>query len=555
MKFQSLLMNQGIRYSIFPRALLLLLLTACQTGDGGNGSTDPQTINSVSPAENSDTSLVTTTVTIEFGIAMDKASVESQFTVSILGVGDVTGTVDYEESSKRAVFTPASDLSSGVQYIATLSSDVLDATGNMPLTSDFVWSFSIAPSTVLVSTNANGAVGNIASTSSDIDAEGRYVVFVSAANLTSIITAGIQQVYRKDTLTGEIRMVSTDTSNQLAANNNCLFPVVSSTGRYIAFSSIATNLGSLPNQGTTQIYLKDMQTGDIEMISRSSVNTTGGNGPSQFPAISENGQFVVFQSAATDLVANDINGVADIFLFNSQSGVIEQVTIDGGAGIPNGDSGLPDVSDDGRYVVFQSRATNLGNCNTVLNNIFVRDRQTSTYTCISQASGGGNANNESTTPAISGDGSKVVFTSAASNLVAGDINGLNDIFMRDSAAATATTLVSVTSTGAQANGQNSLPSVSSDGRYVAFVSAAINLVPGDTNGVNDVFVLDTQTPNNIVRVSVTAGGGQANAPSELSRISDNGRYVSFDNNAPLDPDDTNGIGVSDVYRAYNAAFP
>ena len=101
MKFQSLLMNQGIRSSVFPVALLLLLLTACQTGDGGNGSTDPQTINSVSPTENSDASLVTTTVSIEFGIAMDKASVESQFTVSILGVGDVTGTVVYDDEQQK----------------------------------------------------------------------------------------------------------------------------------------------------------------------------------------------------------------------------------------------------------------------------------------------------------------------------------------------------------------------------------------------------------------------------------------------------------------------
>ena len=425
----------------------------------------------------------------------------------------------------------------------------------MPLTSDFIWSFSIASSTVLVSTDANGVVRNNASTSSDIDAEGRYVVFVSVANLTAINTNGVEQVYRKDTLTGAIRMVSTDSSDQLAANNTCSSPVVSSTGRYIAFASPATNLDSLPNQGTTQIYLKDMQTGDIEMISTSSINPTGGNDLSQFPAISDDGQFVVFQSAASDLVANDINGVVDIFLFDSQSGVIERVTVDAGAGEPSGDSGLPDVSDDGRYVVFQSRATNLGNCNTVTSDIFVRDRQTSTYTCISQAGGGGNANNESITPAISGDGSKVVFTSTASNLVAGDINGLNDIFIRDSAAATATALVSVSSTGAQANGQNSLPSVSSDGRYVAFVSAAINLVPGDNNGVNDIFVRDAQTPNDIVRVSVTAAGGQANDTSGLSRISDNGRYVSFDNDGPLDPNDTNGLGVSDVYRAHNAAFP
>jgi Tol biopolymer transport system component len=192
-----------------------------------------------------------------------------------------------------------------------------------------------------------------------------------------------------------------------------------------------------------------------------------------------------------------------------------------------------------------------------VDDIFVRDRNTSSYSRISEDTGGGDANAASTDPAISLDGSTVVFTSSASDLVAGDSNGVDDIFKRDSSASTATTRVSVTSTGVETTtGAHSLPSVSSDGRYVGFVSAATDMVPNDTNGVDDVFVRDTQGTNaDIARISVTAAGAQAGDTSGNARISDNGRYVSFDSEAALDPADTNGTNIDDVYRGHNASYP
>jgi Tol biopolymer transport system component len=292
------------------------------------------------------------------------------------------------------------------------------------------------------------------------------------------------------------------------------------------------------------------------MISRESTSVAGDN-VSGNAAISENGNLVAFESTATNLDGG--GSVSDIFLFNINSGIMERITVPAAAGPPNNDSVKPDISDDGRYVVFVSSATNLGSCTTGQGDIFVRDRTAATYTCISLDSGGGDANAASTDPAISGDGSTVVFTSTATDLVAVSTGGIANIFARDfTVAVPSTLLVSFRNTGLPTlTGASSLASVSSDGRYVAFTSAANDLVSVDSNGLlDDVFVRDIQGGNaDIVLVSVTAAGAQANDSSGNSRISDNGRYVSFDSNAALDPADSNGPGIADVYRGHNASYP
>jgi hypothetical protein len=535
--------------------MFLLLLTACG-GGAGTSSPPSQTITSVSPAANSDNLLVTTTVSVVFGIDMDASSVESAFTVRYLG-GNVAGSVIYDAPTRTAVFTPTDDLVSDGLYTATVSSAVRDAGGGMPLSSDYVWSFSIAPSTVSVSTDANGALGDNASFGSDIDSQGRYVVFVSrATDLTSVPSGGIDQVYRKDTLTGEIEMASTDASGLVAANGTPAgtpSAAISGDGRYVVFDSNATNLQAISSGGIFQVYRKDMQTGTIEMISRARF-TAAGNDVSRLPAISADGNYVVFQSLATNLDGG-ANGISDIFLFDVQSASIERVSVDTTGGIANGDSVTPDVSDDGRYVVFQSLARNLGSCTTGQGDIFVRDRQASVTTCVSVDSTGANANAPSSDPVISGDGSTAVFTSTATNLVAQNTGGIANIFARDfTASIPATTLVSISQSGTVSDSACNLGSVSSNGHYVSFVSSATNLVAGDGNGVDDIFVRDTLIPNATFRVSVTAAGAEANNDSGGARISDNGRYVSFSSTATnLDASDTTNV-ASDVFRAHNAAY-
>ena len=184
------------------------------------------------------------------------------------------------------------------------------------------------------------------------------------------------------------------------------------------------------------------------------------------------------------------------------------------------------ISADGRYVAFYSAASNLvpGDTNGTCD-IFVYDRQTDTIERVSVAADGTQGNGQSTGPSISADGRYVAFYSAASNLVPGDTNGMSDIFVYDRQTDTIER-VSLAADGTQGNGSSVGRSISADGRYVAFYSIASNLVPGDTNGTCDIFVYDRQT-DTIQRVSVAADGTQGNDNSADSSISADGRYVAF----------------------------
>jgi Tol biopolymer transport system component len=191
-------------------------------------------------------------------------------------------------------------------------------------------------------------------------------------------------------------------------------------------------------------------------------------------------------------------------------------------------------------VAFRSPASNLvrGDTNR-RTDVFVRDRQTRTTRRVSVNSHGHQANYSSFDPAISADGSFVVFVSSASNLVRGDTNGKVDVFVRNRHAGT-TTRVNVRSDGHQANRPSSAPSISATGRYVAYRSGGSNLVAGDTNHKADVFLRD-RTAGTTKRVSVRSNGDQANGLSFEPSISADGRYIAFHSHASnLIAGDTNG---------------
>jgi Tol biopolymer transport system component len=197
----------------------------------------------------------------------------------------------------------------------------------------------------------------------------------------------------------------------------------------------------------------------------------------------------------------------------------------------NGDSlETPSISADGRYVAFESAASNLvaGDTNGS-RDIFVRDRTSNTTTLVSVGLSGAQSDGVSTTPSISADGRFVAFTSNATNLVAGDTNSAYDIFVRDTTANT-TTRVSVSTSGAEANNSSYRPSISADGRYVAFDSLASNLISGDTNSTYDIFVRDT-TANTTTRISVGPADVEGNGISLNASISADGRHVVLTSNA------------------------
>jgi Tol biopolymer transport system component len=236
-------------------------------------------------------------------------------------------------------------------------------------------------------------------------------------------------------------------------------------------------------------FVHDRQTGITERVSVDSAGNEG-NSLSGSPAISADGRFVAFQSSASNLVTGDTNGWSDIFVHDRQTGITERVSVDSAGNQGNAGSWYPAIRADARYVAFESEATNLvpGDNNGWFD-IFVHDRQTGITERVSVDSAGNQGNGSSRDPAISADGRYVAFQSCASNLVTGDTNGRADTFVHDRQTGI-TERVSVDSAGNEGNSFSQEVHVSADGRFVAFASEASNLVPGDNNGWFDILVHD-----------------------------------------------------------------
>jgi Tol biopolymer transport system component len=374
-----------------------------------------------------------------------------------------------------------------------------------------------------------------------ISADGRYVAFDSdVANLVPGDTNGLSDIFVRDRTAGVTYLVSKNSAGD-QGNTYSVYPSVSADGRYVAFMSGATNLVYADTNGVADIFVRDRQTGTTTRVSRNSAGVEGNDG-SFSPSISGDGRYVAFPSDATNLVAGDTNGVSDIFVRDRNTGTTYLVSKSSAGVVGDSYSSYPSLSSDGRYVVFESAATNLvaGDTNGMYD-VFVRDRTTGTTTLVSKSSTGEIGNGYSTAPFISADGRYVVFDSYATNLVAGDTNGMSDVFVRDRQTGT-TTLVSKSSTGVLGSGNSYYASISADGRYVAFYSYAVNLVTGDTNGVEDIFVRDRQT-GTTTRVSKSSAGVEGDGDSIYPSISADGRYVVFYSAASnLVPGDINGAG-------------
>ena len=262
---------------------------------------------------------------------------------------------------------------------------------------------------------------------------------------------------------------------------------------------------------------------------RVSVDSSGtqGNGRSGSPSTSADGRYVAFYSAASNLVSGDTNDTWDVFVHDRSAGITTRVSVDSSGTEGNDTSRNLSISADGRYVAFQSESSNLVSGDTnALGDIFVHDRTTGIITRVSVDSSGTQGNGRSVSPSTSADGRYVAFYSAASNLVSGDTNDTWDVFVHDRSAGI-TTRVSVDSSGTEGNDTSYIPSTSADGRYVAFYSAASNLVSGDTNALFDVFVHDRNT-GVTTRTSMDSSGAQLNTSSSSPSISADGRYVAFD---------------------------
>ena len=313
---------------------------------------------------------------------------------------------------------------------------------------------------------------------------------------------------------------------------------ISSNGRYVAFQSAAENLVAGDSNAKTDIFLRDTDTGINSRVSVSAAGTEG-NDHSYNAAISDDGRYVAFESRASNLVPGDTNGVWDIFVYDTNTAMTSRVSVSSAGTEANGTSYKPAISADGRYVAFESVAANLVANDTNSNwDVFVHDTTTGTTSLVSQSTVGNLGNAASYRPALSSDGKWVTFESFASNLTFFDSNSQRDVFLHDTTLSI-TSRVSVSTFDTQGNNTSGDPSISSGGRYIAFESLANTLVGNDTNGVTDIFVHDTTT-GITSRVSVSTAGTGGNSHSGNPSISSDGRYVAFDSGADnLVANDTN----------------
>ena len=326
-------------------------------------------------------------------------------------------------------------------------------------------------------------------------------------------------------------------------------PAISPDGRYVAFPSDALNLVADDTNNSTDVYVRDLQSGATSRVSVGAGGQADGRSFTTAGSISADGRYVCFLSEATNLVAGDTNGAADAFLRDRLDATTVRVSVSTSGAQADGYLSECSISADGRFVVFTTNSSNLiaPPDTGIYADVFVRDLALGTTECVSLAASGVPGNGPSAQGQISADGRYVAFYSAASNLVPGDTNALYDVFVRDRQSGT-TQRVSVAANGSQATGTgigSHSPSISGDGRYVGFVSDAVNLVAGDTNGLRDVFVRDRWAPTT-VRYSVSTAGAQANGASGRPSISPDGLRVAFSSTATnLVGDDTNG--VEDVF--------
>lgn len=341
-------------------------------------------------------------------------------------------------------------------------------------------------------------------------AAGRWMVFHTTQALVAEDANATYDVYLRDLETGTVTLISRTGAG--IGNRASYYASISSDGNRIAYASDATNLVADDTNSRRDIFLHDRAAGTTERLS---LTSTGAQGPgtSTFPTINAEGTLVAFVSDGK-LVPQKTTTAVDVFL-RDLAGATTTLLTPGLAGTGgNGASSAVVMSGDGRYLTFVSAATNLvtGDTNGAAD-VFVLDRQTSTLERVSLGTGGVQANGACANPTLSDDGRYVAWDSTANNLMAGDTNLKRDVFLRDRVAGT-TLGVSLSAEGALANGDSSMPTLSRDGALLAFGSLASNLVPNDTNAASDVFWLPRANPAGIARGSQLADGTAGSGASD-----------------------------------------
>lgn len=378
--------------------------------------------------------------------------------------------------------------------------------------------------TSVVSHNA-ASLGSVDSNRPEIDDSGRWIVFESDEHdLVGGDTNGVTDVFLYDRIADVLERVSTNALG-VEGDGFSTLPVISADGQRIVFESAATNFVPVDANGTTpDIVLVDRTAGTLQIVSRSPLGNQA-NASCRDARISDDGSCVAFASSATNLVLGDTNGFADVFVRELASGVTTRVSLSNIGAQPNGDCWQLDLSRDGRFVVFESEATNLvpGDTNGV-RDLFLHDALAGTLVRVSVTALGAEADGSCEDPSLSANGRWLAFSSDSTNLVAGDTNAESDVFVKDLLTG-ATVRVSVDSDGNQGTGTSYGQAISPDGRFVSFESTSVEL-SAFTGPGTAIFLHDRQSGVTEL-VSIATDGSIANAGCFHPTVARDGRWVAF----------------------------
>ncbi|HEV7494471.1 PKD domain-containing protein [Baekduia sp.] len=391
------------------------------------------------------------------------------------------------------------------------------------------------PSTMLASTDGTGSALGSGATDVTMTPDGRYVAFVTAVPLVAGDTNGTRDVYRRDRRTHEIVRISMPDPALQTFDGSSSHPSMSADGNIIAFESLSENLVANDINGGSDVYVRNVAAGTTVRASVRTDGTVAGpatinNDDVMQPAISADGRTVAW--VGPDFAFNNDGSGLTFHVFARQ---LDQPAAERVDGLPNGAASNgeisndgPSISGDGRFIAFSSAASDLvpNDTNGKLD-VFVRDRTLHTTQRASVSSNGGEVTGaDSVRPVISGDGSVVAFDSVGTNIVTGDLNGANDVFVRDLRFGQ-TSRASVGPNGAESQYGGTSPAISATGRYVAFQTIS-QLISSDTSSNYDIYVVDRDT-GAIQRASVLSDGGNALGSAGVPLVvGPTGRFVLFE---------------------------
>ncbi len=385
----------------------------------------------------------------------------------------------------------------------------------------------------LVSQNTAGALGDDASSAPSVSEDCSKVVFQSSAsNLVTGDGAGTGDVFLRDVSTGVTSPVSVGVgaSDSTGSSRDAR---ITPDGALVVFSSMRPNLVADDLNGVEDVFVRDLRTNVTQLITRASDGSQA-DGDSYHPELSDDGRFVVYASAARNLFTVSIRWPAskrsDVLITSREDGSTRLVSQAADRTSGDGTSDFPAISGDGRYVAFVSDSSNLGAASPITGaQIYLRDLTGETTTLLSAARDGSPGDGASGAPRMTSDGRYVVFSSEATNLVPGDTNGKRDVFVRELSTGM-THLVSLSTEGQLGDGDADFPQIAADGRYVAFVSTSTNLVGRSLSGVAQIFVRDLQEGTTTL-AGLAEGGAPGNQDAMSVALSPSGRCLAFGSTA------------------------